>query len=107
MTTKLRKQAISTVRAWCLSVGIGELAAVRHVHPRAYVVAQPAPMCIVVVEPWQDAEKHMREDQEIYPARMIERFETGLTVGSWCCTAYVMTPAGRGLCVAVKIGAEE
>ena len=63
---------------------------VRHVYPRVYCVAKPAPLCAVVVSPWQDAEIQIREPQ--YSSSCIIQHDSAkiAEVGGWYSLAYAV-----------------
>jgi len=73
--------------AWCKKNKI-EAISIRHIFPRAYIVAKPAPSCIVVAMPWQDAEKQVR-DSRYSSYNTVHTFEDNLNAGDWCSVAYV------------------
>lgn len=77
---------------------------VRHIYPRAYVIAKPAPLCLVVVMPWVDAEPHMRDWEKSYGSTMLmsDSFDETIQSGDWCSVAYVATDTG-GKSIAIKV----
>ena len=63
--------------------------AVRHIFPRAYCVAKPAPLCAVFATPWMDAEELVK--MEKYSASVIvNEGVKDVKVGDWCAIAYVV-----------------
>lgn len=103
MASNLKKAAAAAVRAWCKKNGRAA-DSVRHVHPRAYVVGKPAPLCLVVARPWQDSEPQCKDFDKRHPLDVLHRFDPSLDAGMWCSTAYVVT-AGCGETVAVPFDA--
>lgn len=104
--TVLQKRVAAAVRKfYAKAYPRKKIASVRHVYPRCYVVAQPAPLCIVVVQPWADAEPHLREWEANYGSTTLsgESFDPSLKVGDWCSMAYVAAVDGCGWQVAVKV----
>jgi hypothetical protein len=63
---------------------------VRHIFPRAYCVAKPAPGCAIFVIPWQDAEKQVRKP-EYSSSESVYQNVTNVQVGDWRAIAYVNT----------------
>lgn len=64
---------------------------IRHVFPRAYVLARPAPGALILVRPWVDAEPHLRADSRQCGSVHVTAFDPGLQAGDWCAVAYVST----------------
>jgi hypothetical protein len=64
---------------------------VRHIKPRAYCIAKPAPCCAVFVTPPQDSEEHLRGIQNS-TAETCHENVTHCEVGKWYVLAYVCTP---------------
>lgn len=63
---------------------------VRHIYPRAYCIAKPAPLCAVFVTPWMDAEPQIRNKQ--YSASTtVHEGVADVEIGDWCALAYVVT----------------
>jgi hypothetical protein len=102
MTTKLQREAVAAVKAWCKKNKVKIIGSVRHVHPRSYVIGRLAPSCLVVSKCWADSEPHMRELDRKRPLTAIHEFDASLKEGDWCITAYVTT-AGSGGRVAIRI----
>lgn len=93
------------LKAWAERHWRKQIIGVRHVFPRAYVLARPAPRHIVVVRPWVDAEPHLREFDKLHcGAQSIsgDCFDDALRAGDWCCCGYVST-ATSGLIVAIPL----
>jgi len=86
--TKLQKATKEAMQKWFSKQGHEIVGRIRHIYPRAYIIAKPAPLCIVVMTPYQDAEKHMR-NKKYRSATIIHSFEEGLEAGDWCSLAYV------------------
>ena len=63
---------------------------VRHIYPRAYCVAKPAPGCSVFVTPWMDAEPAIRTPV-FSSSETVRENVTEVRVGDWCALAYVQT----------------
>jgi hypothetical protein len=103
MASNLKNAAAEAVRAWCKKHGRPALA-VRHVYPRAYVVGRSAPLCLVVMRPWQDAEPQCQEFGRKHPLCVLHTFDPALDAGMWCATAYVLR-AGCSEIVAVRFDA--
>lgn len=61
---------------------------VRHIFPRAYCIAKPAPLCAVFVVPWMDAEPQIRM-QEYSSSDIVREGVEGVNVGDWRALAYV------------------
>lgn len=62
---------------------------VRHIFPRAYCVAKPAPLCAVFATPWMDAEELVRNKK--YSASVtVSEGVADVKVGDWCAIAYVV-----------------
>ena len=78
----------------------------RHIYPRAYCIAKPAPGCIVVLTPWMDSEPQIRSKP--YSAAVIVREGdvADIDVGDWCSVAYVIT-SGSGMPYAFVIPERE
>jgi len=80
---------------------------VRHVHPRAYIIAKPAPKCIVVAKPWMDSEPQVREIDRLHGTDIIHDFDESLKAGDWCATGYVSTPTSGWTCaIALPLAAK-
>ena len=103
MNTKLKKAAAAAVRDWCKKNG-KPAKAIRHVHPRAYVIGRAAPLCLVVTAPWQDSEPQCRDFDKQNPLSILRTFDAKLDAGMWCATAYVISD-GCGETVAVQFDA--
>lgn len=91
MTTRQHREATAAVVAWCKKHKIKLTAAVRHVHPRSYVVGYAAPLCLIVAKCWADSEPQLREFDKKYPLDVIHRFDGSLKPGDWCVSAYIIT----------------
>ena len=63
---------------------------VRHLYPRAYCIAKPAPLCGVFVTPWMDAEPQVRTP-EYSASHTVHEGVAEVRVGNWCALAYVVT----------------
>ena len=63
---------------------------VRHIFPRAYCVAKPAPGCAVFVTPWEDAEEQVRKP-EYSSSESVYQNVKNVQVGDWRALAYVNT----------------
>lgn len=88
---KLEHMTKKAVVAYAKSIG-KEVVSVRHIHPRAYVLARPASCCLVVATPLCDAEPQIRNS----PMRqdgstIVHCFDGDLLPGDWCSVAYVNT----------------
>jgi hypothetical protein len=90
MTSKLKKAAADAVREWCQQQGAPVVGAVRHIHPRAFVLGKAAPRCLIVSRPWQDSEPQRAEFDKAHPLNVLHTFDASLTAGMWCATAYVL-----------------
>ena len=86
--TKLQIETKKAIRVWCKKNDI-KVKGIRHIFPRAYILAKPAPACIIIATPWQDAEKLIRS-KKYSSFNTIHQFEDGLEVGDWCSVAYVV-----------------
>jgi hypothetical protein len=65
----------------------GEVAdRVTHIFPRCYVIARIEDM-LMVARPLQDAEPHMRSDEDNGQV-VITRFDKSLKAGDWCSVGY-------------------
>jgi hypothetical protein len=93
MTTKLHKEAVAAVEAWCKKRKWKLISKPRHVHPQSYVVGYAAPKCLVVSKCWADSEPHMKDWNKEYPLETINEFDNSLRAGDWCVVAYVCTQA--------------
>ena len=89
--TTAHREALRLVKAWCQKQKIVLASNPRHIQPRAYVVGYAAPQCLIVAEPWMDAEPHMRDFTRANPLQTVRRFDKALKAGDWCITAYVTT----------------
>ncbi len=94
--TVLQRKCRAALKQWTQDRRDREVCGIRHVHPRAYIVAQVASSCLVVACPPCDAEPHLREmNQKLgYKGGMtvVRTFEKGLTTGDWCTIGYVCVP---------------
>lgn len=63
---------------------------VRHIFPRAYCVAKPAPGCAIFVKPWQDAEEQICKP-EYSSSESVYQNVKNVQVGDWRALAYVNT----------------
>lgn len=59
---------------------------VRHIQPRAYCIAKPAPLCAVFVTPPCDAESQVPYSESTI---IHDKSVDGVRVGDWCALAYV------------------
>ena len=91
MTTKLHKEAVAAVEAWCKKRKWKLISKPRHVHPQAYVVGYAAPKCLIVSQCWADSEPQMKEWDKKYPLETVHEFDEALRAGDWCVVAYVCT----------------
>ena len=105
MTTKLNKEAVVALEAWCKAQKMKLIGKPRHVHPRCYVVGYAAPACLIVARNWTDAEPHQKEWEKQYPLHIVRKFDTSLKAGDWCIVGYVST-FGIGEPVAIQIPKE-
>ena len=81
--TAIRKEAIASHDA----------ISVRHIHPRAYCVAKPAPCCAVFAIPSCDSEPQLRNKQSV----SIHNGTASIAVvGGWYSLAYVSNRSGSG-----------
>jgi hypothetical protein len=101
MTTKLQREAVAAVKAWCKKNREG-VCAVRRVFPRSYVVGHAAPLCLIVAECWADSDPQVLEFNRKHPLATIYAFDPSLKAGDWCITAYISTP-GMGERIAIRI----
>ena len=85
--TKLQIETKKAIKLWCKKNKL-QVKSIRHIYPRAYLLAKLASACILVSTPYQDAEKHMR-DKEYSSYNTINYFESTLQVGDWCGVAYI------------------
>jgi len=95
-----KQQARQLVRRWLKQQKVA-VVGLSHIHHRAYVIARPAPMCLVVAVPWMDMEPQLRALGIDSGVNVVRRFDDALRAGDWCATAYVQT-ATCGESVAVK-----
>jgi hypothetical protein len=79
------------MRKWVKDQGmkIEGAIAVRHIYPRAYCIAKPAPRCAVFVTPWMDAEELVR-NKEYSASVTVNEGSADVEVGDWCALAYVV-----------------
>jgi hypothetical protein len=100
--TILERKARSAILSFCKSKG-HKVQRVRHIHPRAYVLARFAPSAIVIGFPWQDSEPHPRELERAMGtnSRISNMFEAGIRPGDWVSIGYVVGQHGTWT-VAVK-----
>ena len=61
---------------------------VRHIKPRAYCIAKPAPWCAVFVTPPCDAEPHVTYSESTL---IHDKSVESVCVGDWCSLAYVQS----------------
>ena len=102
MTTKLHKEAVAAVEAWCRKKKWKLIQKPRHVHPQAYVVGYAASKCLIVSKCWADSEPQMKEWDKKYPLEIVHEFDDSLRPGDWCTVAYVST-VGFGQPVAIHL----
>jgi hypothetical protein len=102
MTTKLHKEAVAAVEAWCKKKKWKLVSKPRHVHPQAYVVGYASIKCLIVSKCWADSEPQTREWNKKYPLDVIHEFDESLRPGDWCIVAYVST-WGAGQSIAIPI----
>lgn len=93
-------EARRAIREWFEKHERKTVISVRHVHPRAYVVARVAAKCLIVSKPWVDAEPQVAEHEMAFPTDTVHVFDETLDQGDWCMTGYVAS-AGCGQPVAV------
>lgn len=99
MSSVLQRKASAAVRCWAQGKG-KTVQAVKHVHPRAYVIGRTAPGCLIVCVPWQDSEPQCRDFDRRNPMSSIYLFDDDLKAGDWCATGYIVTP---GACETVAV----
>jgi hypothetical protein len=100
MSSVLQRKAIAAVRAWAVRQG-KKVKAVKHVHPRVYVIGRTAPGCLIVSRPWQDSAPQCRGFDRRNPLSSIYLFDGDLNAGDWCATGYIVTST-TGETVAVR-----
>lgn len=105
MTTKLHKEAVAAVEAWCKEKKWKLISKPRHVHPQAYVIGYAASKCLVISKCWADSEPQMKDWDKQYPLGLLHEFDASLRPGDWCIVAYVST-VGFGQSVAIPIPAK-
>ena len=89
MTSALHRRCVAAIQAWCAKRKLTLVGRPCHVYPRAYVLGSVASECLVVAEPWADAEPQMRDLIETHSLRTVRVFDRSLRAGMWCTTAYV------------------
>lgn len=89
--SKRFREAEQMIAAWCAEHGKKLVGRLHHVQPRAYVVGLAGSRCLIVAEPWVDAEPHMQKHEREHPLRTVHVFDPTLKAGDWCMTAYVST----------------
>lgn len=101
--TKLEQAVRKAIKEWCIQNNI-EVRSMHHIHPRTYVVARPAPLCLVVAYPLVDAEilvRKMRGNEDLTglggTSIIIRLFHKEIDVGNWCSTAYIVSSRGGEL----------
>lgn len=62
---------------------------VKHLFPRVYCIAKPAPLCAVFVKPWMDSEPQVR-NPEYSAFDVVYEGVHDVRVGDWCSLAYVV-----------------
>lgn len=89
--TKLEKATVKAVRDFYMKMNPRtKIDKIRHIHPRCYVVAKPASMCLVVAYPAVDCEPHIKKlARQSGLSQTVHIFDDSLTVGDWCSVAYV------------------
>lgn len=105
MSTKLHRDSVAAVKAWCSKEGLKLTKPPRHVHPRTYVIGQAAPLCLIVAPCWADSEKHMQQWDKENTLATVRTFDPSLKAGDWCITAYVCRD-GCQETVAIPIGSK-
>lgn len=75
---------------------------VRHIRPRAYCIAKPAPCCAVFVTPPCDSEPLVRAFVNA-TAEIIHDGVSEIQVGDWCVLAYICSPGSQEDCVVEKL----
>ncbi len=107
MTTKLYKEAVAAVEAWCKKKNWKLINKPRHVHPQAYVVGHAASSCLIVSKCWADSEPQTREWNKKYPLELVREFDDSLRAGDWCIVAYVSTVSfGQPVAIPIKVKEE-
>ncbi len=91
--TKLERATRRAIREWYEEQGY-TVKKIRHVIPRAYVVAKPAARNLVVAVPPCDAPE-LSSGSDLGSVTMLQ-FDPRLRVGDWCSVAYVTTEVGSG-----------
>jgi len=102
LNTALHKRCVDAIKLFCIKRKIKLTHKPRHLFPRAYVVAKPAPMVLVIVRPWVDAEKQCRDSNKHSGGCLVRVFDEALNIGDWCTTAYIVT-SGRSEEVAIPV----
>lgn len=69
---------------------------VKHIQPRAYCIAKPAPLCAVFVTPPCDSEPQLRKPRLDESTLIQNGSASGVELGDWCSIAYVCTAGGNG-----------
>ena len=91
--TKLERVTRRAIREWCEDQGY-TVKRIRHVIPRAYVVARLAIKSLAVAVPPCDAPE-LSSGSDLGSVTMLQ-FDPHLRVGDWCSVAYVTTEVGSG-----------
>ena len=87
--TKLQIATTKAIKDWSKSQSI-KVISVRHIYPRAYVIARPALSCIIVACPLVDREPHLKGFTDNSDGtNILHEFDKGLRIGDWCSVAYV------------------
>lgn len=100
--TALEKRCAKAVRDWCEVRDIELTEDPLHLHARGYVIAQPAPMALVVVIPWVDSEPQCSAFDKENGSVTVHKFDKSLRVGMWRTTAYVVS-CGTGESIAIPV----
>ena len=99
--TALQRRCRTAIEQWCRAQK-KPAAAVRHLYTRGYVVARPAPACLVVSVPAVEAEAHLETWIGRFGAVIVHEFDPELQVGDWCTTAYVVrSTSGENVAIPV------
>lgn len=97
--TKLEQATSLAIRKWCEAQGL-TVKKLGIIYPRAYVVARPAPLCLIIARPpmdntvpyWRELNRGHVSDG----SATCHTFDEDLKVGDWCSIAYVLTEEWGG-----------
>jgi hypothetical protein len=98
--TKLERETIRAIKAWCGINGDPAPGKVGHVYPRAYVLGRSASLCLLVSIPPVDTAPQIQQARVVMDAdgsTVIHVFDDTLRAGDWCSVAYALQSGGGGL----------